>query len=152
MNQSINYLLVNLSHQTLIISLCQTEPFKKAIHLSTSHPLLPYLVVQRSHTQTTWSCTALWRTQIPWAAGVGWASSASTRGCQWGARCLRCTPTVTGRRVPGRQTCPRCARPCAAERPQNNPCSAWWSPRRSLAQAWWSGQTAPHRLSARGGG
>lgn len=112
--------------------------------------LLSYLVVQTSRTRTTWSCTALLKTQIPWVAEVGWASWASTPGCQRGARCLRCTPTVTGRRVPGRQTCPLCAQPCAAERPQNNPCSVWWSPQRSLAQAWWSRQKVPHQLAARG--
>lgn len=117
-----------------------------------SMPFLSYLVVRRSRTQTTWNCTVLSRTQIPWGAGVGWASWASTQGCQWGARCPRCTPTVTGQRAPGRQTCPQCVRPCAAEHPQNNPCSAWWSPRRSLAQAWWSGLKVPHRLAARGRG
>lgn len=86
-------------------------------------PFLPYLVVQRSRTQTTWNCTVLSMTQIPWVAGVGWASWVSTPGCQRGARCPRCTPTVTDRRAPGRQTCPQCVQPCAAERPRNNPCS-----------------------------
>lgn len=89
-------------------------------------------------------------TPIPWGAGVGWASWASTPGCQRGARCPRCTPTATDRRAPGRQTCPQCARPCAAEHPQSNPCSVWWSPQRSLAQAWWSGQKVQHRLAAWG--
>lgn len=108
-----------------------------------------YLAVQRIHKRTTWSCTELWRTWIPWGAEADWASSAGTPGYQWGARCRRCMPTVTGRRVPGRQTCPPCARLCAAERPQNSPCSVWWSPRRSLARAWWSGQRVPRRLAAR---
>lgn len=112
----------------------------------------PYLAGRRSRRQTTWSCTASWRTQIPWEAEADWASWAGTPGCQRGARCPRCTPTATGRRVPGRQTCPLCARPCAAEHPQNNPCSVWWSLRRSLAQAWWSGQRVPHQLAARGVG
>lgn len=106
-----------------------------------------YLAVQKIRKRTTWSCTELWRTWIPWEAGAGWASSASTPGYQWAAQCRRCTPTVTGRRVPGRQTCPRCARLCAAERPRNSPCSAWWSPPRSLAQAWWSEQRVPRRLA-----
>lgn len=113
---------------------------------------LPYLVVRRSRTRTTWSCTALSVTQSPWVAGEGWASWAGTPGCQRGAQCPQCTPTVTGRRAPGRQTCPQCVQLCAAERPLNNPCSVWWSPRRSLAQAWWSGQKVPHLLAARGGG
>lgn len=111
---------------------------------------VPYLVVQRSRRQTTWNCTVLLMTQIPWGAGEGWASWASTPGCQRGERCPRCTPTATDRRAPGGQTCPQCARPCAAEHPQSNPCSVWWSPQRSLAQAWWSGQKVPHRLAAWG--
>lgn len=108
-----------------------------------------YLAVQRIRKRTTWSCTELWRTLIPWGAGAGWASSAGTPGYQWGAQCRRCTPTVTGQRVPGRQTCPPCVRLCAAERLRNSPCSAWWSPRRSLARAWWSGQRVPRRLAGR---
>lgn len=97
---------------------------------------LPYLVVRRIHTQTTWNCKVLSRTQIPWVAGVGWASWASRPGCRWGAQCPLCTPTVRGRRVPGKQTCPRCVQPCAGERPQNNPCSVWWSLQHSPAREW----------------
>lgn len=108
-----------------------------------------YLAVQRIRKRTTWSCTELWRTWIPWAAGAGWASSGGTPGHQWGARCRLCTPTVTGQRVPGRQTCPQCAQLCVAERPRNSPYSAWWSPRRSLVRAWWSGLRVPRRPAAR---
>lgn len=111
-----------------------------------------HLAGRRSRTRTTWSCTVLSRTWTPWGAGVGWASSAGTPGCQWGARFQLCMPTATGQRVPGRQTCPPCAQPCAAELPRNNPCSAWWSPRRSLDPAWWSGQRVPHQLAARSTG
>lgn len=112
------------------------------------HPL-SYLAGQRNRRRTTWSCTVWLKTQSPWEAEAGWASWAGIPGYRRGAQCQRCTPTAIGRRAPGRQTCPPCALPCAAKHPQSNPCSAWWSPPHSLAQAWWSGRRVPHRHAVR---